>query len=78
MDFTEIITAGITAVAAVAGSALMQNKATAVLQVKMDSLKEDLAKLSLRVDKHNSVQDRILKAECKIEEMEKQFSNKQE
>lgn len=78
MDFTEIITAGIAAISAIAGSALMQNKATAILQVKMDSLKDDLLKLSARVDKHNSVQDRILKAECKIEEMEKQFSNNQE
>lgn len=77
MDFTEIITAAIAAISAIAGSALTQNKATAVLQVKLDSLKEDLSKLSLRVDKHNNVQDRILKAECKIEEIEKQLGDKE-
>lgn len=77
MDFTEIITAAIAAISAIVGSALMQNKATAVLQVKLDSLKEDLSKLSLRVDKHNNVQDRILKAECKIEEIEKQLGDKE-
>ena len=32
MDWTEIITAGIAALGAVGGSALMQSKATAVLQ----------------------------------------------
>lgn len=70
MDFTEIITAAIAAVSAIAGSALMQNKAAAVLQVKMDSLKEDLAKLSLRVDKHNNLLDRMTKVECKVENLE--------
>ena len=46
MDWTEIITAGIAALGAVGGSALMQSKATAVLQVKLDALRNDVDTLS--------------------------------
>lgn len=71
MEYTDIITAAISAAAAVAGSMLANNKTMAVLQTKLDSLKEDVKKLSTRVDKHNSVVERMTVAECKIEELEK-------
>lgn len=70
MDWTEIITAGIAALGAVGGSALMQSKATAVLQVKLDALRSDVDTLSRRVDKHNNLIDRMTVAECKIKELE--------
>lgn len=70
MDWTEIITAGIAALGAVGGSALMQNKATAILQVKLDALRSDVDTLSQRVDKHNNLIDRMTIAECKIQELE--------
>ena len=73
MDWTEIITAIIAAAAAVGGSALVQSKAAAVLQAKFEALKEDIAVLSGRVDKHNQLQERVLKNECKIEELEKEI-----
>lgn len=69
MDWTEIITAGIAALGAVGGSALMQSKATAVLQVKLDALRNDVDTLSRRVDKHNNLIDRMTVAECKIKEL---------
>lgn len=69
MDWTEIITAGIAAIGAVGGSALMQSKATAVLQVKLDALRSDVDTLSRRVDKHNNLIDRMTVAECKIQEL---------
>lgn len=72
MDWTEIITAAIAAVGAVAGSVLVQSKQLAVLQTKIEALKEDLASLSARVDKHNQLQDRMLRAECKLDEIEKE------
>lgn len=78
MDFTEIITAGIAAVAAVAGSALTLNKATAILQVKIDALKEDVGTLSGRVDKHNNLIERMTKAECKIDKLEKEVTKNEE
>ena len=49
MDWTEIITAGIAALGAVGGSALMQSKATAVLQVKLDALRNDVDTLSTTI-----------------------------
>ena len=70
MDWTEIVTAGIAALGAVGGSALMQSKATAVLQVKLDALRNDVDTLSRRVDKHNTLIDRMTSAECKIKELE--------
>lgn len=70
MDWTEIITAGIAALGAVGGSALMQSKATAVLQVKLDALRNDVDTLSRRVDKHNNLIDRMTVAECKIKGLE--------
>lgn len=70
MDWTEIVTAGIAALGAVGGSALMQSKATAVLQVKLDALRNDVDTLSRRVDKHNNLIDRMTVAECKIKELE--------
>ena len=70
MDWTEIITAGIAAIGAVGGSALMQNKVTAILQVKLDALRSDVDTLSRRVDKHNNLIDRMTVAECKIQELE--------
>jgi uncharacterized protein YigA (DUF484 family) len=72
LDWTEIITAAIAAVGAVAGSVLVQSKQLAVLQTKIEALKEDLASLSARVDKHNQLQDRMLRAECKLDEIEKE------
>lgn len=70
MDWTEIVTAGIAALGAVGGSALMQSKATAVLRVKLDALRNDVDTLSRRVDKHNNLIDRMTIAECKIKELE--------
>nr|DAZ75079.1 MAG TPA: TNF receptor-associated factor BIRC3 binding domain [Caudoviricetes sp.] len=48
----------------------MQSKATAVLQVKLDALRNDVDTLSRRVDKHNNLIDRMTIAECKIKELE--------
>ena len=76
MDWTEIITAGIAAAGAVAGSALMQSKTTAVLKERLDALRKDVEVLSRRVDKHNGVQECVLLAECKIEELEKELMKK--
>lgn len=70
MDWTEIVTAGIAALGAVGGSALMQNKATAILQVKLDALRSAVDTLSRRVDKHNNLLDRMTKVECKVEKLE--------
>ena len=48
-------------------------KTTAVLKERLDALRKDVEVLSRRVDKHNGVQERVLLAECKIEELEKEL-----
>ena len=74
MDYTDIITAVIAAVAAIGGSMLSQSKATAVLQTKLDALKSDVGTLSERVNKHNNLVERMAKVECKVEDLEKKGS----
>ena len=54
----------------------MQSKTTAVLKERLDALRKDVEVLSRRVDKHNGVQERVLLAECKIEELEKELMKK--
>lgn len=71
MDWTEIITAVIAAVSAVLGSALVQSKSLAVLQTKLEAVKEDVQELSARVDKHNQLQERMIKVEDKVEAIER-------
>lgn len=69
MNWTEIITACIAALGAVCGSAMMQSKTTAVLQAKLDALKEDVKVLSGRVDKHNGVIERTAVLEHELENL---------
>lgn len=69
MNWTEIITAAIAALGAIIGSALIQSKTTAVLQAKLDALKEDVKTLSARVDKHNGVVERTAVLEHELENL---------
>lgn len=71
MDWTEIITALIAAIGAVGGSAMIQSKSTAILQAKLEALKEDVATLSKRVDHHNGVVSRTAVLEAKVDELER-------
>lgn len=72
MNWTEVITAGLAAIAAVAGSAVVQSKTVAVLQTKLDALKEDVQMLSERVNKHNGVVERMAVVESKIKAIEQE------
>jgi peptidoglycan hydrolase CwlO-like protein len=73
---TEIITAIISAGAAIGGSWLVQNKTIAVLQTKLEDLKEDINKLSARVDSHNNFGLKIERLETKIETIEEELKRK--
>lgn len=72
MNYTDIITAVIAAAAALGGSTLAHSKTTAVLQTKMDALKEDVKTLSERVNKHNNLIERMTKVECKLDDLERE------
>ena len=56
---TEIIIAVISAVSAVFGSYLANNKSIAILEEQIKGLKNDIEVLSNRVDKHNNLVERM-------------------
>lgn len=67
-----IATGVISALGAFMGAVLTNNKRAAVLETKMDDVKDDIKTLSTRVDKHNNLIERMTRAEAKIESLESQ------
>ena len=68
---TDIIIAALAFSGTLIGSLLASNKAQAVMQEQVKGLKEDINTLSTRVDKHNSLIERMAVAESKIEALER-------
>lgn len=66
MDLTPIIVGVIAALASFGGSFLANNKTLAVMQNQIINTREDIAKLSDRVDKHNNLIERTAVAERDI------------
>ena len=56
---SEIIVALLALVGTIAGSYMANNKTTAVLQVEMSHLKEDIKDLDDKVHKHNNLVERM-------------------
>ena len=61
--YKEIIIALITAFGAVIGSYLANNKNIAVIQTQIEGVKQDISRLSTRVDKHNNLIERMATVE---------------
>lgn len=68
MDWTSIITAIIAAAGGYIGSLVSNNKHLAVLETKLDGLKEELTRQGARIDAHNHLNERITKLEVLMEE----------
>jgi len=68
MDWTSIIVAIIAAAGGYIGSLVSNNKHLAVLETKLDALKEELTKQGNRIDQHNHLNERITKLEVLMEE----------
>ena len=68
---TEIIVAIIAFFGTCAGSYFANNKTTAVMDEKINSIKEDISILSNRVDKHNNLVERMAIVEEHIKLMDK-------
>mgnify|MGYP002516818379 CR=1 FL=1 len=66
-----IITAIISAAGAFMGAVLTVNKKMAVLETKLDGMKEDINKLSDRVDQHNHFNERMVKVEVEVDNVKK-------
>ena len=68
-----IIPAMIAVIGSIAGNIIVQNKTTAVMQQKIDDMKDDLRVLSNRVDSHNNFGLKLERLETKIEAIEKKI-----
>lgn len=66
-----VLTAIISAVGAFMGAVLTVNKKMAVLETKLDDMKEDINKLSDRVDQHNHFNERMVKLEVEFDNFKK-------
>lgn len=64
---TDIIIAALAFAGTLAGSLLASSKSQAVLEERVNGIKEDINTLSERVDKHNHLNERLIKVEerCK-------------
>ena len=60
-------------IGSIAGNIIVQNKTTAVMQQKIDDMKDDLRVLSNRVDSHNNFGLKLERLETKIEAIEKEM-----
>lgn len=68
---TEIIIAVLALVGTLGGSYFANNKNQAVMDEKIKDIKEDIAVLSNRVDKHNSLIERMAIVEDRMNHIEK-------
>ena len=68
MDWTSIIVAIIAAAGGYLGSLVSNNRHLAVLETKLDGLKEELTRQGARIDAHNHLNERITKLEVLMEE----------
>jgi predicted nucleic acid-binding Zn-ribbon protein len=72
MDAT-IVVAAFSLVGTLFGSYLASNKTTAVMQEQIKDIKEDINKLSTRVDKHNNLVERMAKVETQTDGLERRM-----
>ena len=68
-----IIPAMIAVIGSIVGNIIVQNKTTAVMQQKIDDMKDDLRVLSNRVDSHDNFGLKLERLETKIEAIEKEM-----
>lgn len=68
---TEIIVALLALIGTLAGSYFANNKNQAVMDEKIKDIKEDIAVLSNRVDKHNNLIERMAIVEDRMNHIEK-------
>ena len=68
MTWIDIIIALIAATGGFLGSVLSNNKQLAIVQTKLDMLKEELTKQGVRIDQHNHLNERITALEITLKE----------
>ncbi len=73
---TDIIIAVIAFAGTLIGSIAASSKAQAIMEEQLRNVREDINVLSARVDKHNSLMERMAVAESKIEALERNEGGK--
>ena len=68
---TDIIIAAIAFAGTLIGSLAASSKSQTIMEEQLKSVREDINILSARVDKHNSLMERMAVAESKIEALER-------
>lgn len=68
---TDIIIAALAFTGTLIGSFRANSKAQALMEEQLKNVREDINTLSARVDKHNSLVERMAVAESKIEALER-------
>ncbi len=71
MNWTDIIIALIAATGGFFGSAMSNNKQLAIVQTKLDTLKEELTRQGQRIDQHNHLNERLTAVEITLKERER-------
>lgn len=70
---TAVLPALIAVLGSVFGNLIVQSKSGAVMQTKIDDMKEDIKTLSDRVNSHNNFGLKLERLETKIETIEKEM-----
>lgn len=71
MEWTNIIVAVIAAAGGFFGCVLTNNKQLAIVQTKLDAVKEELQRQSARIDAHNHINERLIAVEIQLKELKK-------
>lgn len=71
MNWTDIIIALIAATGGFLGSVMSNNKQLAIVQTKLDTLKEELTRQGQRIDQHNHLNERLTAVEITLKERER-------
>lgn len=71
MDWTDIVVAVIAASGGFFGAVISNNKQLAIVQTKLDAVKEELTRQGARIDAHNHLNERLTAVEVQLKEREK-------
>lgn len=69
MEWTNIIVAIIAAAGGFFGCVLTNNKQLAIVQTKLDALKEELERQSARIDGYTTLNERLITVEVQLQEL---------
>lgn len=70
MDWTEILTALLAAVASICGSALVQSKSVAVLETKLTHVASEVEQMRRKLERQDTLGSRLDRVEWRLDTLE--------